>query len=148
MTGRFDYGTGQPVHLRTLRSDRHYQRLDITGLTGITEAQHAALVQLGAFDGSVQRSSVSSGAHRLAGGNGDRSDWRARLVITNEFLELPSDFAIVTLTISARCRGWSILEVRRTSRTTEMATSHGNRITDSNRTWRSMTASRACGLRW
>jgi len=41
------------AHLRTLRSDRHYQRLDITGLTGITEAQHGALVRLGAFDGSV-----------------------------------------------------------------------------------------------
>src|SRR5207302_7248811 len=36
--------------LRTLRSDRHYQRLDITGLTGVTEAQRAALVALGAVE--------------------------------------------------------------------------------------------------
>jgi WD40 repeat protein len=34
----------------TLRSDRHYQRLDITGLTGVTEAQRAALLALGAID--------------------------------------------------------------------------------------------------
>jgi WD40 repeat protein len=33
-----------------LRSDRHYQRLDITGLTGVTEAQRAALVALGAIE--------------------------------------------------------------------------------------------------
>jgi WD40 repeat protein len=36
--------------LRTLRSDRRYERLDITGLTGVTEAQRAALLTLGAFD--------------------------------------------------------------------------------------------------
>jgi WD40 repeat protein/transcriptional regulator with XRE-family HTH domain len=36
--------------LRTLRSDRRYERLDITGLTGVTEAQRAALLALGAFD--------------------------------------------------------------------------------------------------
>jgi hypothetical protein len=31
------------ANLRTLRSDRRYERLDITGLTGVTAAQHAAL---------------------------------------------------------------------------------------------------------
>jgi hypothetical protein len=36
--------------LRTLRSDRRYERLDITGLTGVTEAQRAALLALGALD--------------------------------------------------------------------------------------------------
>ena len=36
--------------LRTLRSDRHYERLDITGLTGVTEAQRAALLALGGFE--------------------------------------------------------------------------------------------------
>jgi len=36
--------------LHTLRSDRHYQRLDITGLTGVTEAQRAALLALGAIE--------------------------------------------------------------------------------------------------
>ena len=34
-------------------SDRHYQRLDITGLTGVTEAQRAALFGLGAIEASV-----------------------------------------------------------------------------------------------
>jgi hypothetical protein len=33
-----------------LASDRHYQRLDITGLTGVTEAQRAALLVLGATE--------------------------------------------------------------------------------------------------
>jgi WD40 repeat protein len=36
------------THLRTLRMERRYERLDITGLTGITEAQRAALLSLGA----------------------------------------------------------------------------------------------------
>jgi len=36
--------------LRTLRTDRRYERLDITGLTGVTAAQRAALLTLGAVD--------------------------------------------------------------------------------------------------
>jgi WD40 repeat protein len=36
--------------LRTLRPDRPYERLDITGLTGVTEAQRAALLALGAVE--------------------------------------------------------------------------------------------------
>jgi WD40 repeat protein len=36
--------------LRVLRSDRRYERVDITGLTGVTEAQRAALLHLGAID--------------------------------------------------------------------------------------------------
>ena len=36
--------------MRVLRSDLHYQRLDITGLTGVTEAQHTALLGLGAIE--------------------------------------------------------------------------------------------------
>jgi len=38
------------THLRTLRMERRYERLDITGLTGITEAQRAALLSLGAVE--------------------------------------------------------------------------------------------------
>jgi WD40 repeat protein len=34
--------------LRTLRGDRRYERLDITGLTGVTEAQRQAMLALGA----------------------------------------------------------------------------------------------------
>ncbi|HWE61315.1 MAG TPA: hypothetical protein VHB98_06360 [Chloroflexota bacterium] len=36
--------------LRTLRPDRPYERMDITGLTGITEAQRTALRALGAAE--------------------------------------------------------------------------------------------------
>jgi WD40 repeat protein len=36
-------------YLRTLRRDRPYERMDITGLTGITEAQRASLISLGAI---------------------------------------------------------------------------------------------------
>jgi hypothetical protein len=36
--------------LRTLRADRRYERMDIAGLAGITEAQREALVALGALD--------------------------------------------------------------------------------------------------
>ena len=36
--------------LRTLRPERRYERLDITGLTGVTHAQRAALLALGAVD--------------------------------------------------------------------------------------------------
>jgi WD40 repeat protein len=38
--------------LRTLRPDRFYERLDITGLTGVTAAQRVALLALGAVDHS------------------------------------------------------------------------------------------------
>ena len=37
-------------YLHTLRSDRAYERMDITGLTGVTEAQRAALRALGAVE--------------------------------------------------------------------------------------------------
>ena len=36
--------------LHTLRLERGYERTDITGLTGITEAQRTALLALGAFE--------------------------------------------------------------------------------------------------
>ena len=53
---------GSGAHLRTLRSDRRYQRLDITGLTGVTEAQRAALLAVGA----VERAPASTGAPAMA----------------------------------------------------------------------------------
>jgi WD40 repeat protein len=37
-------------HLRTLRRDRPYERLDITEIRGLTEAQKKTLCALGAFD--------------------------------------------------------------------------------------------------
>jgi WD40 repeat protein len=36
--------------LRTLRAERRYERMDITGLIGVTAAQGAALRALGAID--------------------------------------------------------------------------------------------------
>src|SRR6266581_3923142 len=40
-------------HLRTLRRDRPYERLDITGVKGLTEAQKASLRALGAIEVSA-----------------------------------------------------------------------------------------------
>jgi WD40 repeat protein len=36
--------------LRTLRGDRCYERMNITGLTGVTDAQRAAMLALGAVE--------------------------------------------------------------------------------------------------
>jgi WD40 repeat protein/transcriptional regulator with XRE-family HTH domain len=57
-SGSFDgtvkvWETKGATSVRTLRGDRRYERLDITGLTGITAAQRAALVALGATDGQA-----------------------------------------------------------------------------------------------
>jgi WD40 repeat protein/transcriptional regulator with XRE-family HTH domain len=38
--------------LRTLRAERRYERVDITGVTGITEGQRQALLALGAVEGA------------------------------------------------------------------------------------------------
>jgi WD40 repeat protein len=48
--------------LRTLRSDRRYERLDITGLTGVTAAQRAALLALGARDGEMASGTAAAPA--------------------------------------------------------------------------------------
>jgi WD40 repeat protein len=37
-------------HLRTLRRDRPYERLNITGIRGLSNAQKASLRTLGAFE--------------------------------------------------------------------------------------------------
>jgi hypothetical protein len=44
----WEVASGTSLHV--LRSDRVYERLDFTGLTGITEAQRAALLALGATE--------------------------------------------------------------------------------------------------
>jgi WD40 repeat protein len=41
--------------LRTLRAERRYERMDISGLSGITAAQRAALIALGAVERSIDR---------------------------------------------------------------------------------------------
>ena len=47
-TQLWDIQSGE--HLRTLRRDRPYERLDITGIRGLTEAQKATLRALGAIE--------------------------------------------------------------------------------------------------
>jgi WD40 repeat protein len=44
----WDASTGGRLFI--LRSDRRYERVDITGLTGVTAAQRAALLDLGAVE--------------------------------------------------------------------------------------------------
>jgi WD40 repeat protein len=44
----WDLESGEP--LQTLRRDRLYERLNITGIRGLTEAQKASLRALGAFE--------------------------------------------------------------------------------------------------
>jgi WD40 repeat protein len=44
------WDTSTAVSLKTWRADRPYERMDITGLTGVTEAQRSALLALGAVD--------------------------------------------------------------------------------------------------
>jgi WD40 repeat protein len=44
----WDLRSGDP--LQTLRRDRPYERMDITGLMGITEAQRVSLLALGAVE--------------------------------------------------------------------------------------------------
>jgi WD40 repeat protein len=44
----WDLHTGE--HLQTLRRDRPYERLSITGIKGLTEAQRLALLALGAVE--------------------------------------------------------------------------------------------------
>jgi WD40 repeat protein len=45
-------GTG--AELRTMRPDRPYERMDITGLCGTTDAQRSALMALGAVDSTAR----------------------------------------------------------------------------------------------
>jgi WD40 repeat protein/DNA-binding XRE family transcriptional regulator len=42
--------TGSGMELRTMRPDRPYERMDITGASGVTDAQRRALLALGAVD--------------------------------------------------------------------------------------------------
>src|SRR6266704_3856046 len=44
----WDLESGEP--LQTLRRDRPYERLNITGIQGLSEAQKASLLALGAFE--------------------------------------------------------------------------------------------------
>jgi WD40 repeat protein len=48
------------VCLNTLHKDRLFQRVDITGLSGVTDAQRAALIALGAYDNAQPGSSTNT----------------------------------------------------------------------------------------
>jgi WD40 repeat protein len=48
------------TQLRSLRSDRLYERMDIARLTGVTAAQRQALRALGAVDGTITSSQGQS----------------------------------------------------------------------------------------
>ena len=54
----WDLQTGE--HLKTLRRDRPYERLNITGIRGLTEAQKATLRALGAVEQPVPVRIVSA----------------------------------------------------------------------------------------
>jgi len=54
------------TYLRTLRPERRYERMDITGLRGITEAQRTSLIGLGAHE-------QLPGSHRLSPTTPDRA---------------------------------------------------------------------------
>jgi len=47
--------TNSPTSVHVLRSDRPYERMDITGLTGVTDAQRMALMSLGAVNHAATR---------------------------------------------------------------------------------------------
>jgi WD40 repeat protein len=51
----WDVHSGEP--LRTLRRDRPYERLDITGIRGLSEAQKASLRALGALEDEADEES-------------------------------------------------------------------------------------------
>jgi WD40 repeat protein/transcriptional regulator with XRE-family HTH domain len=68
VSGGFDetvrlWDADRGVCLRVLRSARRYERVDITGLSGITNAQRQALIALGAADRTSGGSSVMGGAY-------------------------------------------------------------------------------------
>jgi hypothetical protein len=51
--------------LHTLWGDRRYERLDITGLTGVTDAQRAALLSLGAVEQALEWAARAGTSHAI-----------------------------------------------------------------------------------
>lgn len=61
----WDLKSGSPLH--TLRRDRLYERLNIIGIRGLTEAQQASLLALGAFEETGVRAQRSEEAFATLG---------------------------------------------------------------------------------
>jgi hypothetical protein len=52
--------------MRTLRAERRYERMDISGLIGITAAQRASLIALGAVERPLDRAPALASARLSA----------------------------------------------------------------------------------
>jgi WD40 repeat protein/predicted ATPase/transcriptional regulator with XRE-family HTH domain len=61
-------------HLQTLRRDRPYERMKIDGLSGITEAQRASLLSLGALEATGQTLHVASSMQLVAAARPTRAE--------------------------------------------------------------------------
>src|SRR5262249_45904309 len=84
----WDLHTGE--HLQTLRRDRPYERMDITGLSGISEAQRALLIALGAREGlSGQHAAATNSALSIAVGSHTADDRQRTGGDRNEVIGLP-----------------------------------------------------------
>jgi WD40 repeat protein len=51
---------GSGYLIRTLRPDRPYERMDISGLIGVTDAQRTALLALGAIEETTDQSDATN----------------------------------------------------------------------------------------
>ena len=63
------------AHQRSLRPERRYERLDITGLTGVTAAQRSALLALGAVEQHAPVGEPSTGVPRELRGGKAGTGW-------------------------------------------------------------------------
>ena len=66
-TRLWDVSTGEC--LRSFSTERRYERLDITGLTGVTEAERLNLIALGANDRTSRRIDFQTAATATTTGN-------------------------------------------------------------------------------
>jgi WD40 repeat protein/transcriptional regulator with XRE-family HTH domain len=76
----WDLHTG--AYLQTMRRDRPYERMDITGLSGISEAQRVLLTALGAVDGMRERKLVSDDGVQSVESHIYSADDRQRVIRT------------------------------------------------------------------
>ena len=82
----WDLESGEPLH--TLRRDRLYERLNITGIRGLTPAQQASLLALGAFEETGVRAQRSEQALATLGSEG-RSMSPEQALAARQRVEMP-----------------------------------------------------------